>query len=39
VERITNDQEFRWDSGMYEPARVLHVFFDEQVNGTDADPG
>ncbi len=39
VEGTTHDQEFRCDSGMDEPARVLHVFFDEQVNGTDADPG
>jgi hypothetical protein len=39
VEGTTHDQEFRCDSGMDEPARVLHIFFDEQVNGTDADPG
>jgi hypothetical protein len=39
VEGTTHDHEFRCDSGMDEPARVLQVFFDEQVNGTDADPG
>ena len=39
VKGATHDQEFGCDSGVDEPARVLHVFFDEQVNGTDADPG
>jgi hypothetical protein len=37
VEGTTHDQEFRCDSGMDEPARVLHAFFDEQVKGTDDD--
>src|SRR6186713_1428603 len=32
------DHEFRCDSGMDQPASVLHVFLDEQVNGTYADP-
>ncbi len=35
----TQDQEFGCDSGMDEPLRILHVFFDEQVDRTDADPG
>src|ERR1700732_510744 len=35
----THDQEFRRDSGMDEPPRILHIFFDEQVDSTDADPG
>src|ERR1700722_5108872 len=35
----THDQEFRCDSSMDEPASVLHVFFDEQVDRTDPDPG
>src|SRR3984885_11498278 len=35
----THDQEFGCDSGMDEPPRILHVFFDEQVDRTDADPG
>ena len=39
MEGATRDQELGCDTGMDEPARVLHVFFDEQVNGTDADPG
>jgi hypothetical protein len=39
VEGTTHDQEFRCDAGMDEPARILHVFFGEQVNRTDADPG
>lgn len=39
VEGTRYDQKFRCDSGIDEPARVLHVFFDEQVNGTDTDPG
>ena len=39
VEGTTHNQEFGCDSGMDEPARVLHVFFDEQVDRTDADPG
>ena len=34
----THDQEFGGDSGMDEPPRILHVFFDEQVDRTDADP-
>jgi hypothetical protein len=39
VESATYDQELGCDSGVDEPARVLHVFFDEQVDRTDADPG
>jgi len=39
VEGTTHDQEFGCDSGVDEPARVLHVFFDEQVESTDTDPG
>ena len=39
MERARRDDEFRRDSGMDEPLRVLDVFFDEQINGTDADPG
>jgi hypothetical protein len=35
VEGTTHDQEFGCDSGVDEPARVLHVFFDEQVESTD----
>jgi hypothetical protein len=34
-----HDQEFGCDSGMDEPPRVLHVFFGEQVDKTDADLG
>jgi hypothetical protein len=34
----SHDQEFGCDSGMDEPARVHHVFFDEQVDCTDTDP-
>src|SRR5579872_1030119 len=32
------DQEFGPDASMDEPPRVLHIFFDEQVDRTDADP-
>jgi hypothetical protein len=39
MKATTHDQEFGCDSGMDEPPRVLHVFFDEQVDRTDADPG
>src|SRR3984957_6172047 len=39
VESAAHDQEFGCDSGMNEPARILHVFFDEQVDRTDTDPG
>src|SRR5580692_6760029 len=39
VESATHDQEFRSDSGVDEPLCVLHVFFGEQVDRTDADPG
>ena len=39
MESATHDQEFGCDSGMDEPARVLHVFFNKQVDSTDADPG
>lgn len=35
----TRDEKFGCDSGMDEPARVLYVFFGEQVDGTDTDPG
>ena len=39
MEGTTHDQELGCDSGVDEPARVLHVFFDEQVDSTDTDPG
>ena len=39
MEGATHDQEFSCDSGMDEPLRILHVFFGEQVDSTDADPG
>src|ERR1700722_2485788 len=39
VEGTTHDQEFRCDSGMDKPASVVHVFFNEQVDRTDSDPG
>src|SRR5580698_9346591 len=39
VEGATHDEELGSDSGVDEPARVLHVFFGEQVDRTDADPG
>jgi hypothetical protein len=39
VEGTRLDPEFCCDTGMNEPAGVFHVFFDEQVNGTEADPG
>src|SRR5215831_8743435 len=35
----THDQEFGCDSGMDEPPRILHVFFGEQVDRTNAEPG
>src|SRR5580700_7652706 len=39
VEGATHNQEFGCDAGVDEPARVLHVFFGEQVDSTDTDPG
>jgi hypothetical protein len=39
VKGATHDLEFGRDSGMDETPRVLHVFFDEQVESTDTDPG
>src|SRR5882724_4661227 len=35
----THDQEFGCDVGMDKPPRIFHVFFSEQVNRADADPG
>jgi hypothetical protein len=39
MESATHNEERGSDSGVDEPARVLHVFFGEQVDRTDADPG
>src|SRR5450432_2713713 len=38
VESTGYDQQLGGDSGVEEPARVLQVFFDEQVDGADTDP-